>query len=209
MYAIRSYYAGLECGVIGAKYPGMDMISVGPTIKHPHSPDEMMEIETVKNIWDLLVEYLANQHLIAITFFIFLLFATILYLVKSLPLEFFILTIKLKCVITSYSIHYTKLYDSSPVELGGGSYTIGTLYAGTVYLDVTFDSTINKTGNLTLNSGIGYADFNGVIGGVEPVTSLTINNANRIDMSGVGVATTGVTGNIILVTPTTNGVILV
>ena len=40
-------HAGLECGIIGSKYPGMEMIAFGPTIKHPHSPDERVEIATV------------------------------------------------------------------------------------------------------------------------------------------------------------------
>ena len=40
-------HAGLECGIIGSKYPGMEMISFGPTIKHPHSPDERVEIASV------------------------------------------------------------------------------------------------------------------------------------------------------------------
>lgn len=40
-------HAGLECGIIGSKYPGMEMIAFGPTIKHPHSPDERVEISTV------------------------------------------------------------------------------------------------------------------------------------------------------------------
>lgn len=35
-------HAGLECGIIGANYPGLDMISFGPTIKHPHSPNEKL-----------------------------------------------------------------------------------------------------------------------------------------------------------------------
>ena len=34
-------HAGLECGIIGEKFPGMDMISFGPDLKHPHSPEEM------------------------------------------------------------------------------------------------------------------------------------------------------------------------
>ena len=40
-------HAGLECGIIGSKYPGMEMIAFGPTIKHPHSPDERVEIASV------------------------------------------------------------------------------------------------------------------------------------------------------------------
>ena len=43
----EAIHAGLECGLIGEKFPGMDMISVGPTLKHPHSPDERVHIESV------------------------------------------------------------------------------------------------------------------------------------------------------------------
>ncbi len=52
---VGAIHAGLECGIIGEKVPGMDMISFGPTIKFPHSPDECVEIPTVGRFWDLLV----------------------------------------------------------------------------------------------------------------------------------------------------------
>lgn len=45
-------HAGLECGILGATYPNWDMVSFGPTIKHPHSPDEKVNIESVKRFWD-------------------------------------------------------------------------------------------------------------------------------------------------------------
>lgn len=48
---VLAIHAGLECGVIGEKYPGMDMISFGPTIKGPHSPDERLEIASVDKFW--------------------------------------------------------------------------------------------------------------------------------------------------------------
>ncbi len=51
-------HAGLECGILGGTYPRLDMISFGPTIKNPHSPDEMVEIKTVKLFWDFLVKTL-------------------------------------------------------------------------------------------------------------------------------------------------------
>ena len=51
-------HAGLECGVIGEKYPGMQMISFGPTIVDPHSPNERVQISTVEKIWKLLKEAL-------------------------------------------------------------------------------------------------------------------------------------------------------
>ncbi len=53
-------HAGLECGIIGEKYPGMDMISYGPTIKGAHSPDERLEIDTVAKFWDLTLDVLKN-----------------------------------------------------------------------------------------------------------------------------------------------------
>lgn len=45
---VKAIHAGLECGIIGEKYPGMDMISFGPTIKGAHSPDERLKIDTVE-----------------------------------------------------------------------------------------------------------------------------------------------------------------
>ncbi len=53
-------HAGLECGILGGTYPGLDMISFGPTIRNPHSPDEMVNIETVKRFYDFLTETLKN-----------------------------------------------------------------------------------------------------------------------------------------------------
>lgn len=53
-------HAGLECGIIGRNYPDMDMISFGPTILHPHSPSEKVNIESVQRFWDLLVATLAK-----------------------------------------------------------------------------------------------------------------------------------------------------
>ena len=51
---VKAIHAGLECGIIGDKFPGMDMISVGPTILGAHSPDERIEISTVEKFWKLL-----------------------------------------------------------------------------------------------------------------------------------------------------------
>ncbi len=53
-------HAGLECGILGTHYPKMDMISFGPTIRYPHSPDEKVNIETVQMFWDFLKATLAN-----------------------------------------------------------------------------------------------------------------------------------------------------
>ncbi len=60
MPGIKAVHAGLECGILGANYPHWDMISFGPTIKHPHSPDEKVSIESVKKFWDFLLEILKN-----------------------------------------------------------------------------------------------------------------------------------------------------
>jgi dipeptidase D len=51
---IKAIHAGLECGLLGAKNPGLDMISFGPTIQGAHSPDERVNIETVSKFYDLL-----------------------------------------------------------------------------------------------------------------------------------------------------------
>ena len=51
---IEVIHAGLECGIIGSKYEGMDMISLGPTIKHPHTPVEKLHIPSLERVWTLL-----------------------------------------------------------------------------------------------------------------------------------------------------------
>ena len=55
---IKAIHAGLECAIIGGVYPGLDMISFGPTIKFPHSPDEKVNIPSVKKFYDFLCESL-------------------------------------------------------------------------------------------------------------------------------------------------------
>ena len=57
---IRAIHAGLECGLIGEKYEGMDMISFGPTLRGVHSPDERLEIATVEKFWRHVIEILKN-----------------------------------------------------------------------------------------------------------------------------------------------------
>ena len=57
---VKVIHAGLECGILGATYTNWDMISFGPTIRHPHSPDEKVEIATVQKFWDYLVETLKS-----------------------------------------------------------------------------------------------------------------------------------------------------
>jgi dipeptidase D len=55
---VKAIHAGLECGIIGEKYPGIDMISFGPTLEMVHSPDERVHIDTIKPFWDYLVAIL-------------------------------------------------------------------------------------------------------------------------------------------------------
>ena len=55
---VEVIHAGLECGIIGDKYPGMDMISIGPDLRNPHSPDEKIHIGAIGKVWDFIVELL-------------------------------------------------------------------------------------------------------------------------------------------------------
>jgi dipeptidase D len=57
---VKVIHAGLECGILGAQYPHWDMISFGPTIRGPHSPDEKVHIESVGLFWEYLVETLKH-----------------------------------------------------------------------------------------------------------------------------------------------------
>ena len=57
---MKAAHAGLECGILGAKYPNWDMISFGPTICFPHSPDEKVHIASVEKFWKFLIEILKN-----------------------------------------------------------------------------------------------------------------------------------------------------
>ena len=57
---VTAIHAGLECGIIGSNYPSLDMISFGPTICYPHSPDEKVEIASVGKFYDFLVHTLRN-----------------------------------------------------------------------------------------------------------------------------------------------------
>ena len=57
---VRAIHAGLECGLFLEKYPYLDMISFGPTIKGAHTPEERIDIETTKKFWDLLIDVLIN-----------------------------------------------------------------------------------------------------------------------------------------------------
>jgi dipeptidase D len=55
---VKAVHAGLECGIIGEKYPGMDMVSLGPTLEGVHSPDEKIHIDTVGKFWDYVLAIL-------------------------------------------------------------------------------------------------------------------------------------------------------
>ena len=57
---IMATHGGLECALLGAKYPHWEMVSVGPTIKYPHSPDERVNIASVGRTWEYLKEVLKN-----------------------------------------------------------------------------------------------------------------------------------------------------
>ena len=57
---VKVIHAGLECGIIGAKYPAMEMVSFGPNIRGAHSPQERLEISSVDDFWRLLVKLLAS-----------------------------------------------------------------------------------------------------------------------------------------------------
>jgi len=58
--AIKAIHAGLECGILGERLPGCDMISFGPQIEFPHSPDERVRISSVDRFWRLLLAALAE-----------------------------------------------------------------------------------------------------------------------------------------------------
>ena len=57
---VKAVHAGLECGIIGEKYPGMDMVSFGPTLEAVHSPDEKIHIGSVERYWNFLLGILRN-----------------------------------------------------------------------------------------------------------------------------------------------------
>ena len=57
---IKAVHAGLECGIIGEKYPGMDMVSFGPTMREVHSPNEHLYIDTVEKFYAFLLGILKS-----------------------------------------------------------------------------------------------------------------------------------------------------
>lgn len=57
---VKGIHAGLECGLFSEKYPDLDMVSFGPTLRYVHTPDERLHIPTVQMVWDHLLEILKN-----------------------------------------------------------------------------------------------------------------------------------------------------
>lgn len=57
---VKGIHAGLECGLFSEKYPNLDMVSFGPTLRSVHTPDECLFIPTVQMVWDHLLEILKN-----------------------------------------------------------------------------------------------------------------------------------------------------
>ena len=57
---VMAIHAGLECGILSGAYPNWDMISCGPTLLSPHSPDERAYIPSVAKVWEYLQEVLKN-----------------------------------------------------------------------------------------------------------------------------------------------------
>lgn len=57
---IKAIHAGLECGIIGEKYDGMEMVSFGPHIEHPHSPEERVNVPSVEKFWQLLQKVVSD-----------------------------------------------------------------------------------------------------------------------------------------------------
>ena len=53
---VEAIHAGLECGIIGEKFKGMDAVSIGPTVKYPHSPEEQVQISTVEKFYDFVID---------------------------------------------------------------------------------------------------------------------------------------------------------
>jgi dipeptidase D len=58
---VKAIHAGLECGLFLKKYPHLDMISIGPTVRGAHSPDERIHIDSVQKFWDYLLNILTRM----------------------------------------------------------------------------------------------------------------------------------------------------
>jgi len=59
---VKAVHAGLECGIIAERFPGMDMVSFGPTLRGVHSPDEVIYIDTVEKFWKFLLGILKSMN---------------------------------------------------------------------------------------------------------------------------------------------------
>jgi dipeptidase D len=59
---VKAIHAGLECGILGERVPGLDMVSFGPTLEGVHSPDEKIHIDTVEKYWNFLLGILRNAN---------------------------------------------------------------------------------------------------------------------------------------------------
>jgi dipeptidase D len=57
---VRGIHAGLECGLFSERYPNLDMVSFGPTLRFVHTPEERLHIPTVQMVWDHLIDVLKN-----------------------------------------------------------------------------------------------------------------------------------------------------
>ncbi|MFN6085970.1 MAG: cytosol nonspecific dipeptidase, partial [Fluviicola sp.] len=57
---VKACHAGLECGILGKAFPGMDMISFGPNIRGAHSPDVCVQVSSVQKFWNFYLEILKN-----------------------------------------------------------------------------------------------------------------------------------------------------
>lgn len=57
---VRAIHAGLECGILKDRFPEAEMISIGPQIENPHSPDEKLQVESVEKMWNFITELLKN-----------------------------------------------------------------------------------------------------------------------------------------------------
>ena len=58
---VEAIHAGLECGLLSAKLPGLDCVSVGPNLKEIHTPRERLEIDSVQRLWAFVVEVLRRS----------------------------------------------------------------------------------------------------------------------------------------------------
>ena len=57
---VKGIHAGLECGLFSERYPNLDMVSFGPTLRYVHTPEERLLIPTVEMVWNHLLEILKN-----------------------------------------------------------------------------------------------------------------------------------------------------